>query len=256
MPTDDVQQQDVQDQQDQTTDQTQDANSNSTPAQQTPAPTDLNWRELYLDSQQARIRSDSELARVQREANERQTQQAQPVTTRPTIPEGNEWVAQTIEHSNQQLRNELTNMLGDIAPIGKQWKKQQQINEAEQTVFGTMQQLAPFREQLAPEIRRVLGNVDNVDPSVYATALSSVVGQFAIRNMLNVPSSAAPTPVPNTPTPAPRTNGLPPAGPNTPTRVTEAERKAMIRGGLDPAKKEDIAKFVEITQANVGSVSV
>ena len=242
MPMQEEQELEQQDQQEQ---QEQQPPVETPPALTPPAPTspEFDYRALYADSTRARIAAETELERFRQE-------QRQQTPETPSITD--EDISQRPAESIRELiRRELQANLGPVNEISQEYKINKQMNEAENTVFNAYPDLAQYRQGLAAEVRSVLRNASSIDPSTYAVTLDAVIGRYARQNLMGQQVVPPTPPVP--PAPAPRPNGAPPApSSNAPNKLSEMERKAMRKVGLDPNKQADVKSFWDIVNNDEG----
>lgn len=149
------------------------------------------------------------------------------------------------------IRRELQASNGDMRQFSEAFKKNQQINEAEEAFYRVNAFPPAAREKLAPIVRQALANVQNVDFDTYTEKTMAAIGRFALFSENASASPSAPTvnnpPVTPPAAPAPARNGRAPGNVSAPTRMLETERKEMRKYGLDPDKQEDVVQWGRLT---------
>lgn len=217
--------------------ETQQQETLAVPQQPVVSPTQFNWQELYQQSVRERGVLEAQLE-ARREAPQ---QQQRAVVTDDQVRE------QPVEALRTLMRDEMRSELAEVRQFGAQFRAQQEIAAAEQTVFSRNPHLVQFHQELAPQVRqRIAQSGLPVNPATYDMALKAVIGDYTLAQAGRPVQPQAATQqtqqLDNTMPTKPPAGRAPVGGSNAP-RLTEAEKTAMKRVRLDPMKPDDVKEF-------------
>lgn len=214
------------------------------PQQIPQAQPDLDWRALYAQSVRERQMREAELEQLR----QMQTQPREDLS----VTDADIEKLGTVETIGRIVRKQLTETLGDVNEISRDFKRQKQMDAAEGQFFQQFPHLYQYRDVLASTIRGQLQSAPSVDVNTYATQAFATIGYYTAMNAANPPAQQ---PVNNTPPrqapPQSRTNGTP-LGTKTAPRLSEMERTAMRKAGYDPNKASDVNDFFAIVNNDEG----
>jgi hypothetical protein len=202
---------------------------------------EIDYRALYLDRIRQQGALEAQLAQLQQQA-------PAPQTPRETLTDADIEKYGTVETLRRLMKEELSQSLADVGEISQEFKRNKQIDMAEQQFFASMPHYAQFRDSIASTVRPALQNRKSVDANTYREVFYLALGQLAEQQMLSGNQQQQPS-TPQEPVTAPRQT--PPVGrtQGTPVRqstlpkLSELERTAIRRAGYDPNKAEDIKAF-------------
>ena len=231
-----------------------DNSDTSTQEPESPAAAEPDWRAFYAQSVRERQSNETELQNLRNQLAQQPKapmQQEEDITDADIERYGTTGVIKKIV--GQTLRAELSNSLGDISEISRDFKRGKQLDQSENSFFNQYPHLQPYREALGSTIRGQLQNAQNVDPNAYQTQAFATIGYYTAMNAANQqqqqPMNSVTPPRQNIP--PNRTAGTP-APARSAVKLAEIERVGMRKMGMDPNKKEDVDEFLAMVNNDGG----